>query len=58
MLFYDVLADAFGEGHGGSTWILVAALVPVTFLDWTTHGQVQGMSDVPWFGAMLVLSVA
>jgi O-antigen/teichoic acid export membrane protein len=56
MLFYNVVADAFGEGHGGSTWILVTALVPITFLDWTTHGQVQGMLLFGRFSAMLVLS--
>src|ERR1017187_1039661 len=27
------IADAFGHGQGGRTWILVAALVPLTFLD-------------------------
>ncbi len=56
MLFYHLLADAFGEGQGGSTWILVTALVPITFLDWTTHGQVQGMLLFGRFSALLVLS--
>jgi O-antigen/teichoic acid export membrane protein len=55
-LFYNPLADAFGEGHGGRTWILVAALVPVTFLDWTTHGQIHGMLLFGRFSTMLVLS--
>ena len=54
--FYPQLADAFGHGDGGRTWILVGALVPVTFLDWTTHGQIQGMLMLGRFSILLVLS--
>ncbi len=42
-LLHQPLSDVFGHGHGGTTWVLAAALVPITFLDWTTHGQLQGM---------------
>ena len=42
-LLHQPLADAFGHGRGGLTWTLAAALVPIMFLDWTTHGQLQGM---------------
>lgn len=54
--FYHQIAEAFGHGDGGRTWILVAALVPVTFLDWTTHGQLQGMLMFGRFSILLVLS--
>jgi O-antigen/teichoic acid export membrane protein len=37
------VAAAFGRGHGGSTWIIAAALIPVTFLDWTISNQLLGM---------------
>jgi O-antigen/teichoic acid export membrane protein len=50
------LADAFGQGQGGTTWVLAAALVPITFLDWTTHGQLQGMLLFGRYNALSVLS--
>jgi O-antigen/teichoic acid export membrane protein len=53
-LGYQWLADTFGHGEGGTTWVLAAALVPVVFLDWTTHGQLQGML---MFGRYNLLSV-
>jgi O-antigen/teichoic acid export membrane protein len=55
-VFYPQLADAFGHGDGGRTWILVALLVPITFLDWTTHGQLQGLLMFGRFNLLLVLS--
>jgi O-antigen/teichoic acid export membrane protein len=55
-IFYKPIASAFGDGHGGRTWVLVAALVPVTFLDWTTHGQLQGMLMFGRFNVLYVLS--
>lgn len=55
-IFYTEIADAVGGGHGGTTWILVAALVPVTLLDWTTHGQVMGMLMFGRFNVLLVVS--
>jgi O-antigen/teichoic acid export membrane protein/O-antigen ligase len=42
-LLKSPIADALGEGHGGTTWVLAAALVPITFLDWTTSNQLLGM---------------
>jgi stage V sporulation protein B len=55
-LFDQQLADAFGHGQGGSTWVLAAALVPITFLDWTTHGQLQGMLLFGRYNTLSVLS--
>lgn len=41
-LFHGSIANAVGDGAGGLTWVLVAALVPLTLLDWTTNSQLQG----------------
>lgn len=49
------LADLFSHGEGGIGWILAGALVPATFLSWTTHNQLQGML---LFGRFNVTSVA
>ncbi len=51
---YLWLADTFGHGEGGTTWVLAAVLVPIVFLDWTTHGQLMGML---LFGRYNLLSV-
>src|SRR5262249_21261181 len=53
-LLHQQLADAFGHGEGGTTWVLAAALVPIVFLEWTTVGQLQGML---LFGRFNVLGV-
>lgn len=53
-LFHQPLADAFGHGQGGRVWILAAALVPITFLDWTTHSQLQGTLQFGRFNVLLV----
>ena len=55
-LLYGPISDAVGEGRGGSTWILAAALVPITFLDWTTHAHLQGMLMFGRYGVLLVVS--
>jgi O-antigen/teichoic acid export membrane protein len=55
-LLHEPLADAFGHGHGGLTWVLAAVLVPIMFLDWTTHGQLQGMLLFGRYNLLLVIS--
>jgi len=55
-LLHRPLAEAFGHGQGGLTWVLAAVLVPVMFLDWTTHGQLQGMLLFGRYNVLLVLS--
>jgi O-antigen/teichoic acid export membrane protein len=55
-LLHQPLADAFGHGQGGMTWVLAAALVPIMFLDWTTHGQLQGMLLFGRYNALSILS--
>jgi O-antigen/teichoic acid export membrane protein len=55
-VFYPQIADAFGHGQGGATWILVAALVPISFLEWTTHGQLLGLLMFARSNALMVIS--
>lgn len=38
----EPLADAVARGEGGSTWALVAAIVSLNFLNWTTRNQLVG----------------
>jgi O-antigen/teichoic acid export membrane protein len=57
-VFHRQVADALGEGQGGTTWVLVAALLPVTFLDWTTHAQLQGMLMFGRYSVLTILSRA
>jgi O-antigen/teichoic acid export membrane protein len=54
-LLHKPLADAVGHGDGGRVWVLAAALVPVTFLDWTTHSQLQGTLEFGRSNVLLVL---
>jgi enterobacterial common antigen flippase len=41
-LLHGTLAEGLGDGAGGLTWVLVAALLPLSLLDWTTNSQLQG----------------
>lgn len=43
VLLHTPIAAALGRGRGGMVWVLAAALVPVTFLDWTISNQLLGM---------------
>lgn len=56
VFFYPQIADAFSHGDGGQSWILAAALVPIVFLDWTIHGQLQGLMQFGRFNLLLVIS--
>lgn len=56
LVFHAPIARLLGDGHGGRTWAIAAALVPITFLDWTTHGQIQGLLMFGRFNALLVIS--
>lgn len=55
-LFKTQIADAVGEGHGGTTWVLAAALVPITFLDWTTSNQLLGMLRFGFYNGLKFLA--
>jgi O-antigen/teichoic acid export membrane protein len=41
-LLQDPIGDLVADGHGGSAWVLAAVLIPLTFLDWSTHNQLLG----------------
>lgn len=48
------IEDLLSRGRGGDVWILAAAVVPMTFLDWTTHNQIVAMLRFARFNALLV----
>jgi O-antigen/teichoic acid export membrane protein len=50
------LASAFGRGRGGEAWVLAGALVPLLFLDWTTHNQLLGKLRFGRYNVLVVLS--
>lgn len=50
------LADVFAHGHGGRVWALAAVLVPLTFLDWTTHNQLLGKLRFGRYNVLVILS--
>ena len=45
-LLHPQIADAIGHGAGGLTWVLVAVLLVITFLDWTTQQPAAGLAAV------------
>jgi O-antigen/teichoic acid export membrane protein len=55
-LLHGLIADALAHGAGGETWVLVAALVPLTLLDWTTNSQLQGALRFARLNVVIVLS--
>jgi O-antigen/teichoic acid export membrane protein len=56
LLLHEQIGDVFSRGRGGMVWVLAAALVPLTFLDWTTHNQVLGRLRFGLFNVLVVLS--
>ncbi len=48
------IEDLLSRGRGGDVWILAAAVVPMTFLDWTTHNQIVAMLRFARFNVLLV----
>ena len=55
-IFSHPLARAFSHGRGGSVWILAAALVPITFLDWTMHNQILARLQFRFYNVLGVVS--
>jgi O-antigen/teichoic acid export membrane protein len=55
-LLHAPIAEAIGDGAGGLTWVLVAALVPLSLLDWTTNSQLQGALRFKRVNIVVVLS--
>jgi O-antigen/teichoic acid export membrane protein len=48
------IADVFGHGEGGATWVLAGALVPLTFLQWTSSNQLSGSLRFGYFNGLLI----
>lgn len=57
-LLQPQLADAFSRGRGGGAWVIAAALVPLTFLDYTTQNQVLGQKRFGLYNAIIVSAKA
>jgi O-antigen/teichoic acid export membrane protein len=55
-LLQEPLSDLLGHGRGGDTWVLVGVLLPITFLDWTTHNQLLGQLRFGLYNVLVVLS--
>jgi O-antigen/teichoic acid export membrane protein len=55
-VFHRPVADAIGHGRGGEVWVVAAALVPLTFLDWTAHNQLIGMLRFERFNVLIAAS--
>lgn len=53
---HDPIADAIARGQGGRLWILAAAVVPLTFLYWSTHNQLHAALRFGALNVLLVLS--
>lgn len=57
LLLHRPIAEAFGRGHGGLTWVIAAGLVPVTLLGWTAGNQLLGMLRFGLFNGLTIVSV-
>jgi len=55
-LFTQPIADLFGRGRGGEDWVLAAALVPLAFLDYTSHNQLLGQLRFGRFNLLAILA--
>ena len=54
----DRLATAFTSGRGAAYWPVAAALVAVTFLDWTTHNQLLARLQFGLFNILTLVARA
>ncbi len=55
-LLREPLSDLLSHDRGGDLWVLAAALVPLTFLDWTTHNQLLGKLRFGLYNVLVVAS--
>jgi O-antigen/teichoic acid export membrane protein len=55
-LFHERIADAFSRGAGGTAWVLAGVLIPLSFLDWSTHNQLFGLLRFGLLNALIVAS--
>ena len=55
-LVREPVSDLLSHGRGGRLWVLAALLVPLTFLDWTTHNQLLGKLRFELYNVLVILS--
>ena len=53
-IFRDEIASFLSHHRGGTAWVLAAAAIPLTFLDWTTHNQLLGRLRFGYYNALIV----
>ncbi|HKP16920.1 MAG TPA: oligosaccharide flippase family protein [Gaiellaceae bacterium] len=56
LLLHGPIATAFAHGRGGMIWVLAALLVPLTFLDYSTAGQLCGRLEFGVWNLLLVVA--
>lgn len=54
--FREQIADLVSRGAGGSAWALAGLLIPLSFLDWSTHNQLFGKLRFGLLNALIVAS--
>lgn len=52
----EPLSDLFTKGQAEHLWPVAAALVPLTFVDWTTHNQLLGRLRFGFFNLLTIAS--
>src|SRR5207248_5708975 len=50
------IADLVAKGRGGDAWILVGALVPLGFIQWTCGNQLMGLLRFGLYNVLFALS--
>ena len=56
LLLHGPISDAFAHGRGGIVWVLAAVLIPLTFLDYSTAGQLCGRLEFGLWNVLLIAS--
>jgi O-antigen/teichoic acid export membrane protein len=54
-IFRDELSDLLAKGQGQTVWIFAAAVIPIAFLDWTTHNQLLGAQRFGYYNLLIIL---
>jgi O-antigen/teichoic acid export membrane protein len=56
LLLHEPIAQAFSHGRGGLVWVLAALLIPLTFVDYSTAGQLCGRLEFGFWNVLLVVA--
>ena len=56
LLLHSPISHAFAHGRGGLVWVLAGVLVPLTFLDFSTAGQLCGRFEFGLWNVVLIVS--